>query len=124
MGAEDDQKQLWAWIHTVLRHAASDWRQQQSPREVVQDPTDSIFEKEEHVWTPLHTASLEDEVMARMMYAELQDHLSPREHFILGGQLLGWSQDDLATQLHCHVRTIRRDQQHIREIARRLWSHN
>ncbi len=122
MGAEDDQKQLWAWIHTVLRRAAFDWRQQQSQREVVQDPTDRIFEEEEHVWNPLHTASLEDEVMARMMYAELQRHLSTREHLILGGQLRGWSQYDIATRLHCDVRTVRRDQQHIRQIARRLWS--
>ena len=111
------QLQLWAWAHTVIRHAVSQWTHQ--PGELAVHLED-VEEEEEMQWQS-KSIGIEETVLNKMIVAQLFQRLTPRERIVLFGQMGGWRQRDIAAAMHCHPRTIRRMQQRIRDTAALLW---
>ena len=101
-----EERQVRAWIQQVLHHAAVDWvREHARPEGVMCVP----LEEGEGVWAP---ESLESET--RLWYQECLAQLTPRDQWVLQALAQGWRPVELARQVPCSVRTIRRSIQRIR----------
>ncbi len=101
-----EERQVRAWIRTVLRHAAIGWVREHTPPDgIVWVP----LEEGEDVWDPEDTESA-----ARLWYLDCLPRLTPRDRWVLQALAQGWRPGELANKAHCHVRTIRRSIYRIR----------
>jgi DNA-directed RNA polymerase specialized sigma24 family protein len=101
-----EERQVWAWTRQVLHHAAVDWvREHAGPEGVVF----VSLEEGEAVWAP---EILESE--GRLWYQDCLLRLTPRDQGVLQALAQGWRPIELAHQMSCSVRTIRRSIRRIR----------
>ena len=107
-----EERQVRAWIRTVLRHAAMRWfvdqHRQHSP-DLVFEPG----EEEEILWVrdPHPTDS---DIAASVWLAHCSMQLTLRDQAILRAINQGWTQREIAQALHCTGRTVRRAIRRIR----------
>ncbi len=101
-----EERQVRAWIQRVVHHAAVDWvREHARPEGVVF----VSLEEGEGVWAP---EILESE--GWLWYQDCLLRLTPRDQGVLQALAQGWRPIELAHQMSCSVRTVRRSIRRIR----------